>query len=304
MSNFTPISLTNIPAPTIVEPLDFETILAAMVSDLQARDPAFTALVESDPAFKILEVAAYREVLLRQRVNDAAKGVMLAYATGTDLEQLGGLFGVTRNLITPANPNANPPVAAVYETDSSLRYRIQLSLEGFSTAGPEGAYKFHALKVATIKDVAVAGPPTVAAGNVRVTILSSVGNGAASSAEVAAVNTILNSEDVRPITDLVTVQSATITSYKLKVVLFVYEDWDAAVAASQAETAIRAYAESVHRVGSDVRISGVYAAAHVGGVEHAELQSTGGAITADLSISSVHAPYLTELVITTTTATP
>ena len=304
MSNFTPISLTNIPAPTIVEPLDFETILAAMVADLQARDPAFTALVESDPAFKILEVAAYREVLLRQRVNDAAKGVMLAYATGADLEQLGGLFGVTRNLITPANPNANPPVAAVYETDSSLRYRIQLSLEGFSTAGPEGAYKFHALKVATIKDVAVAGPPTVAAGNVRVTILSSVGDGAASSAEVAAVNTILNSEDVRPITDLVTVQSATITSYKLNVTLYVYDDWDAAVAASQAETAIQAYAESVHRVGSDVRISGVYAAAHVGGVEHATLQSTGGAITADLSIDGVHAPYLTQLTITTTTATP
>jgi phage-related baseplate assembly protein len=304
MSNFTPISLTNIPAPTIVDPLDFETILAAMVADLQARDPAFTALVESDPAFKILEVAAYREVILRQRVNDAAKGVMLAYATGTDLEQLGALFGVTRNLITPADPNANPPVVAVYETDSSLRYRIQLSLEGFSTAGPEGAYKFHALKVATIKDVAVAGPPTVAAGNVRVTILSSVGNGAASAGEIAAVNAILNSDDVRPITDLVTVQSATITSYKLNIVLYVYSDWDAVVAATQAEAAIRAYAESVHTVGSDVRLSGVYAAAHVGGVEHAELQSTGGAITADLSINDVQAPYLTSIVITTAIATP
>lgn len=304
MSNFTPISLTNIPAPTIVEALDFETILAAMVADLQARDPAFTALVESDPAFKILEVAAYREVILRQRVNDAAKGVMLAYATGADLEQLGALFGVTRNLITPADPNANPPVAAVYETDSSLRYRIQLSLEGFSTAGPEGAYKFHALKVPTIKDVAVAGPPEVAAGNVRVTILSSVGDGSASSAEIASVNAILNSEDVRPITDLVTVQSASIQNYKLNIILYVYSDWDAGVAATQAEAAIRAYAESVHRVGSDVRVSGIYAAAHVGGVEHAVLQSHGGAITADLSINSVHAPYLTSLIITTATATP
>jgi phage-related baseplate assembly protein len=304
MSNFTPISLTNIPAPTIVEPLDFETILAAMVADLQARDPAFTALVESDPAFKILEVAAYREVLLRQRVNDAAKGVMLAYATGADLEQLGGLFGVTRNLITPANPNANPPVAAVYETDSSLRYRIQLSLEGFSTAGPEGAYKFHALKVATIKDVAVAGPPTVAAGNVRVTILSSVGNGAASSAEVAAVNAILNSEDVRPITDLVTVQSATIIPYKLNIVLYVYSDWDAGVAATQAEASVRAYAESVHRVGSDVRLSGIYAATHIGGVERVVLQSTNGALIGGLEINKVQAPYLTEVIITTQIAIP
>ena len=50
---------------------------------------AFTALVESDPAWTILEVAAYRELLLRQRINDASRAVMLAFATGADLEHLG-----------------------------------------------------------------------------------------------------------------------------------------------------------------------------------------------------------------------
>ena len=89
MSSFTAIDLSNIPAPEVVETLDFSAILAAMVADLQARDPAFTALVESDPAWKILEVAAYRELLLRQRINDASRAVMLAFATGADLEHLG-----------------------------------------------------------------------------------------------------------------------------------------------------------------------------------------------------------------------
>ena len=76
--SFTAVDLSRLVAPTVVETLDFETIFAAMLADLQARDSAFSALVESDPAYKILEVAAYRELLIRQRVNDAGRAVMLA----------------------------------------------------------------------------------------------------------------------------------------------------------------------------------------------------------------------------------
>ena len=86
---FTVVNLSQLPAPNVVESLDFETILAEMIADLQGRDPTFTALVESDPAYKILEVCAYRELLMRQRVNESAKAIMLAYATGADLDQLG-----------------------------------------------------------------------------------------------------------------------------------------------------------------------------------------------------------------------
>jgi len=53
--------------------------------------------VESDPAYKILEVAAYREMLLRARINSAAKAVMLPYATGSDLDVLGSLFRTSRH---------------------------------------------------------------------------------------------------------------------------------------------------------------------------------------------------------------
>lgn len=58
MTNYTPIDLSTVPAPNVVQALNFETILAEMLADLQARDSVFTALVESDPAYKILEVAA------------------------------------------------------------------------------------------------------------------------------------------------------------------------------------------------------------------------------------------------------
>ncbi|MCP3967439.1 MAG: hypothetical protein GY750_14680 [Lentisphaerae bacterium] len=72
MTTFNAIDLSLLPAPDVIETLDYELILAGMIADLQAKAPEFSALVESDPAFKILEAAAYREVILRQRVNDAS----------------------------------------------------------------------------------------------------------------------------------------------------------------------------------------------------------------------------------------
>src|SRR6185436_13616375 len=96
--------------PDIVEQIFFEDILAAMIADLQVRDPAFTALLESDPAYKIMEVCAYREMLLRQRVNEAAKGVMLSIAIGTDLDQIAANYNVERLVIYPGDTEAIPPV--------------------------------------------------------------------------------------------------------------------------------------------------------------------------------------------------
>lgn len=296
--SFSPVDLTGIPAPSVVETLSYEAILASMLADLQARDTAFSALVESDPAYKILEVAAYRETLLRQRVNDAAKAVMLTYALGTDLENLGALFGVTRKVLNPGNPSAYPPVDPTYEGDESLRYRITLALEGLSTAGPEGSYIFHALKVASIVDVAVAGPPETSPGVVRVTILSNTGNGQASSAEVSAVQTELGADEVRPLTDQVVVQSAAIVSYALAVKLYIFAGPDPAVVQAQALANLQTYVAASHKIGQDIRVSAIYAAAQVAGVDYVELVATGGAITGDFLISSTQAPYCTGVTVT------
>ena len=54
MSTFTAVDLSRLPAPAVVEPLDFETILSDMVNDLrdlmaaQGDLPEFDALIESD----------------------------------------------------------------------------------------------------------------------------------------------------------------------------------------------------------------------------------------------------------------
>ena len=292
MSAYTTIDLSTLPAPDVVETLDYEVILAAMLADLQARDPAFTALLESDPAYKILEVCAYRETIIRQRVNDAARATMLAYALGADLDQIGALLGVTRLEVEPADLDAVPPVAAVMESDTEFRRRIQLSLEGFSTAGPQGAYVFHALSADG--DVLDAGATSPSPGNVTVSVLSRTGSGTAGAPLLAAVDAALNAESVRPLTDNVTVQSASIVNFTVTAGLYTYPGPDSSVILAQAIAALDAYIESVHRIGRDVTLSGIYAALHQPGVQRVNLTAP----SANLTISTTQASYCTARTIT------
>ena len=282
--SFTAVDLSQLAAPDVVETLDYEAILAAMVTDLQSRDPAFTALVESDPAFKILEVAAYRETLIRQRVNDGAKAVMLAYAGGADLDQIAANYNVERLILDPGDPDAIPPVEPTLESDTALRRRVQLSFEGFSTAGPVGAYVFHALGAdPDVLDVSVASPNP---GDVVVSVLSRQGDGTASAGLISAVDAVLSSDTVRPLTDNVTVQSATIVNYSVTAVLTVLPGPDGSVVLAQAQAALDAYIAETQRLGRDVTRSGIFAALHQPGVQNVSLTAPAADIVIDADEAS------------------
>lgn len=286
------IDLTQLPAPSVVDALDFETIFGQMLNDLIARETSFSALVESDPAYKILEVAAYRELLIRQRVNDSAKAIMLAYAVGADLDQLGANFNVSRQLITPADNTVNPPVAAVYESDERFRRRIQMAFEGYSTAGPIGAYEFHTLSASpAVKDVNVSSP---APGDVLVTILSSAGNGTPDAALLAAVEAALNDESVRPLTDHVVVQGpSALPGYAVDATLKLYAGPDAETVRLAAVSAVSAYVTEHHQLGHDITLSGLYAALHRPGVQKVILNSP----AADIVVAATEAAYCTGITI-------
>ena len=283
------INLAQLPAPSVVETLDYEAILAEMLSDLKNRAPDYNALVESDPAYKILEVAAYRELLLRQRVNDASRSVMVAYAKGTDLDNLAALFDVQRQVVTPGNPDMIPPIDDIMESDERLRQRVHLSLEGFSTAGPIGAYVYHALEASgEVKDVSVSSPSP---GKVMVTVLSENGNGTPSNDLQMRVKAKLNHEDIRPLTDQVIVQAAQITEYQVNARLTFYSGPDINVVAEQAQKKVAEYVANQHRLGHDVTQSGLYAALHQPGVQNVQLNSP----TSDIIVSAEQAAYCTNI---------
>lgn len=266
------IDLALLPAPTVVEPLAFETIFATIKVDVIAKYPECAAALalESEPITKLVEVFAYRELMLRARINDAARSVMLAYATSTDLDHLAALVGVLR---------------LDGETDARLRSRTQLSLEGFSTAGPVRSYVFHALSASNqVRDVYVHSPLP---GDVRVVVLAepSVQNpdGVAGADLLAVVQATLSADDVRPLCDNVSVSSASVLDYTISATLTCLPGPDVTVVQAAALTAVRAYAQTQFRLGYDIAVSGLHAALHQPGVVRVDLlqPSTSIAVAVD-----------------------
>lgn len=284
------LDLSGLPAPDVVEQLDFEAILAAMVADLTARWPDFDALLESEPAMKLLQVCAYRELVLRQNFNDRARSLMLAFAAGADLDQLAALFGVERLEVTPANPATG--AAAVMESDDALRRRILLAPDSWSIAGPASAYVYHALTAApTLSDASATSP---APGEVVVAVLSASGDGSASAGQIAAVEAVVNADGVRPLTDLVTVQSAAIVPYTVQAAITLYAGPDSATILAAAQASLTAFVAAARRLGRDVPRSALIAALHVGGVQKVALTQP----AADVVCTPLQAPNCTGTVIT------
>ncbi|MBU1001916.1 MAG: baseplate J/gp47 family protein [Proteobacteria bacterium] len=290
MSSFEKIDLSRLPAPSLIEELSFEQILAAILADYLARDPDHTAPVESDPAYKVLETAAHRELLLRQRVNEAACAVMLAYASGVDLDNLAAFVPLQRKLVDPGDPDAYPPVLPSYEGDEDFRRRVQLAPEGFSVAGPDGAYIFHALVVPEVKDAAVSSPTP---GEVVVHVLGRTGDGVPEADVLAAVQLVLSASETRPLTDHVTVLAAQAVNYSVQARLHVRSGPSTEAVQATALNAMTALASERHVLGAGMPLSAVYAALHVEGVARVELTSP----AVDVSCEPHQAAYCTGIVL-------
>ncbi|MEI7176027.1 baseplate assembly protein [Pectobacterium carotovorum] len=286
------IDLSQLPAPAVVEELDYEAIYTerkAMLLSLYPEDQraavARTLTLESEPLVKLLQENAYRELLWRQRVNEAARAVMVAFAQGDDLDQLGANFSVSRLVITPADDSTLPPTPALMESDSDFRLRIQQAFEGLSVAGSVGAYQYHGRSAdGRVADVSVISPSPA---SVTVSVLSREGDGSASAELVAIVAAALNGEDVRPVADRVTVQSAVIVPYEIDAMLYLYSGPEKEPVRAAAEQKLKAYISAQHRLGRDIRRSAIYAALHVEGVQRVELTTP----AADIVLTDAQASY-------------
>jgi phage-related baseplate assembly protein len=270
------IDLSQLPRPNVIEALDFETLfterkerLISLYPEEEREAVRRTLGFESEPIVKILQESAYREMLLRQRVNEAAQAVMVAYAIGNDLEQLGANNNTPRLTIVPADDEAIPPVEEVKESDADYRQRIPAAFEGMSVAGPTGAYEFHAQSAdGKVADASAISP---APAEVTISVLSRDGDGTASPALLATVSAALNDEAVRPVADRLTVQSAQIVNYQIDATLYVYPGPAIEPIMADAELRLKSYINEQRRLGRDIRLSAIYAALHTQGVQRVEL---------------------------------
>ncbi|MDF0730548.1 baseplate J/gp47 family protein [Pseudomonas entomophila] len=265
------VDLSKLPAPQLLEDLDFETLYQADLDTFRAHlGGAWTAQLESDPVTKLLEVGAYRKLLNRARINDAAKALLLAYAQGSDLDQLAANVALQRLVIQAADPTALPPIEAILEADDALRERVQLVYEGLTTAGPRNSYILHARNASGRVADATAESPSPAV--VDVTVLSLDGDGVASQALIDEVAAYLNDDDIRPVADRVNVRSAEVLPYRIEAVLHMADNGPEYEAIrAECERRLRAWINPRRRLGVEVARSGIDAQLHIDGVSRVEL---------------------------------
>ncbi|WP_085656133.1 baseplate J/gp47 family protein [Pseudomonas sp. B11(2017)] len=294
MNTFVAIDLGQLPAPQVVEQIDYEQILAERkayaVSLWPAEQQAEIAArlsMESEPLTKLLEENAYRETVWRQRVNEASVANMLALAKGTDLEQLAANFNVKRLLVQAANPSAVPPLPKLMEDDDSLRERAQMAWEGLSTAGPRNSYIFHARSAdGQVADATAESPAPAEA---AVTVQSVLGDGTASQALLDKVAAYLSDDDRRPVADRLTVQGAQIIPYPIKAKIYPLTNGpETELILAAAEARLLQFVHQRRRLGLEVSESIVHAALHVEGVRKVVLEGW-----EDIVATPYQAPYCT-----------
>lgn len=297
------LDLSRLPAPEVIHDVDYEAIRAARLADLKTRLEAVGIAfdvenLESDPAVKLEETDAYREMLDLARINDAARAVMVAFATGSDLEHLGAFYGIRRRLISAGNPNASPPTSDVYEGDAELRARIQIAPEALPYAGlTGGGYRHRALQAApAAKDVRVVkrrdarGHPVM-----DVVLLERAGDGSAAPATVDTVFRAFLDDEATQLTDVVTVRSARIVPYQIAYTLKIPRGPDAAVIRATSQAQVQAMAAELHRIGVVVPTDAIIAAARIKPTVKLELASP----AADVDPGVDGAAWCTGITVTT-----
>ena len=283
MSRFTAINLAGLAPPDIIETLDYEAIVTAMRNDLVARFPLIAGVIDlqSEPARKLIEAFAYRELGLRARINDAARAVLLATSYGTNLDHLGALFATARQ---------------DNETDERFRRRIQLAPEAFSVAGPEGAYQYHALTIAPwARDVSATTPRP---GVVRISVLKEGADPVPTRAERETIRQHVANAAIRPLTDVVQVVAPLVRRTAIAARLILYPGPDSTVVRARALQALVHWVEANRKLGMNLRRSALIAKLHQEGVHAVDL--TAPAEDMVLDVTEVYAIDRIDLAIAST----
>lgn len=276
MSRFDTVDFAAIALPDAIENWAFSAILDARMGDFSARwelarlrDPALPAYdtggLETDPAKILQEVDAFREGLVRQRINEAVRATYLATARGADLAARAAEY------LTAAQPG---------ETAASLRARAQLAWENLSIGGSYGGYAYQARSVAPqdIADVAVWGyevsQPSLFGGHailnfpkgeVRVALLGATASGGIASSLVARAQAALSDRTRRKVNDVIRVVAATLAPHGVDATLVLRRGAAPAPAIAAASARVQAYAAQVRVIGVAATRGGYQAALMAGG---------------------------------------
>ena len=87
-----------LPEPEILDRSTFEQVFNRKLTNFRTAYPQFTNVLEGDPLYVLIQDSTYDELVLRQRINNAYLQTLLQYATGTNLDHIVALLGLTRQI--------------------------------------------------------------------------------------------------------------------------------------------------------------------------------------------------------------
>ncbi|MFV0645328.1 MAG: baseplate J/gp47 family protein [Sphingomonadaceae bacterium] len=282
---FTGVDFSRLPAPDVLEQLDYASLRDTAMADFLALMPEFNAVSPADPIYKFVEMLAYYCLLIRQRVNEAARATMLAYAQGADIDAIAARYGLERFELSDGS----------LESDTDFRARVAAAPEAWSVAGPVGAYVQGAKNASG--DVAFASAISPAPGEVLVSVQARKADsvsvdGSASAALIAQVADYLDAEDRRPLTDQLTVQSAQISPFAVNAQVRLFSGPDPASILAAARAKLDGWLLRNCRLGRDITADSIHAALTVEGVSKVTLTDW-----ADITCDATQAGYCTAIAI-------
>lgn len=295
MSRFIAADLAALGDVPAVQTIDFEQIAAGrsafLIEALAQRgiDYDVTGLQTDPLVIAYSQGGGYREMLYRQLLNEAIRAVMSATAIGGDLDHIAATFTGIARLEFDNEPDDEPPAAQWddvkgkwVERDDIFRARLRLAFEAFSTAGPEGAYVFHALQLDGVHDIADAvayseedgatysdgmhadaytagirsepfegredGDPVLAP-EALVVVLPSLAYGSADQSLLDRTFAAVNADQMRPLGDNVRIEPASVTQYSIEVTLHYAPGADPFEIKAEAARRLEAYATARRRIG-------------------------------------------------------
>ena len=171
------------------------------------------------------------------------------------------------------------------EDDKNLYERNRESLATYSTAGPEGAYRFYAQTAsAAIADV-IATSPTPGVVEIRILLE----NGAIPELEtLQAVEKILSADDIRPLSDKVEVKAPEKTTYNIDLTYYTLKNSKKGAAEEQkaVEEAVENYKKwQSDKMGRDINPSMLYKFLMDAGVKRVEIRSPAYAAVKEIAVA-------------------
>lgn len=244
--------------PNIIENLSYDELLTRLRDNFIQLWPADaqdswrdTLALESEPVVKVLETLAYLELLLRARINAAARANLLAFANDKDLDRLAEFYGLYR---------------FAGEHDAEFRKRVIARIQGSSTAGPREHYHHHTLSAhKDVRDAHIASPRP---GLVLIAVLPNAG--ADGDSVLAAVKARVLADDVRVLTDTVQIVLAKYKAATIHAGLQLNKTADPSIV-TNCRAALTKHINALG-LGDSLTLSAIMAALHQDGVLGVQLQ--------------------------------